>query len=174
MPIPEAVGVALQVCDALAEAHSIGVVHRDIKPQNIFLAQRPDGSTTVKVLDFGVSKQQGGGMGLTATGAALGSPLYTAVEQFRDASRVDARADIWSLGLVLYFLLCRRNAFDADNPVALMLKIATAQPASLRERRPEVPEDLEAVIFQCVEKDRDRRFAKLSMPRPKAMPSPRG
>ena len=162
MSIPEAVGVALQVCDALAEAHSIGVVHRDIKPQNIFLAQRPDGSTTVKVLDFGVSKQQGGGMGLTATGAALGSPLYTAVEQFRDASRVDARADIWSLGLVLYFLLCRRNAFDADNPVALMLKIATAQPASLRERRPDVPEDLEAVILQCVEKDRERRFANVA------------
>lgn len=161
MPIQEAVGIVLQACDALAEAHSIGVVHRDIKPQNLFLAQRPDGSSTLKVLDFGVSKQHGG-MGLTATGAALGSPLYTAVEQFRDASRVDARADIWSLGLVLYFLLCRRNAFDADNPVALMLKIATAPPAPLRERRPDVPPDLEAVILQCVEKDRERRFGNVA------------
>lgn len=161
MAIEEAVGIVLQACDALAEAHSIGVVHRDIKPQNLFLAQRPDGSSTLKVLDFGVSKQHGG-MGLTATGAALGSPLYTAVEQFRDASRVDARADIWSLGLVLYFLLCRRNAFDADNPVALMLKIATAPPAPLRERRPDVPPDLEAVILQCVEKDRERRFGNVA------------
>ncbi|MFO0590413.1 MAG: protein kinase [Polyangiaceae bacterium] len=162
LPIAEAVGIVLQACDALAEAHSIGVVHRDIKPQNIYLAQRPDGSTTVKVLDFGISKQQGGGMGLTATGAALGSPLYTAVEQFRDASRVDARADIWSLGLVLYFLLCRKNAFDADNPVALMLKIATSPPVPLRERRPDVPADLEAIILQCVEKDRERRFANVA------------
>ncbi len=162
MPIAEAVGLVLQACDALAEAHSIGVVHRDIKPQNLFLAQRPDGSSTLKVLDFGVSKQHSGGMGLTATGAALGSPLYTAVEQFRDASRVDARADIWSLGLVLYFLLCRRNAFDAENPVALMLKIATAAPAPLRERRPDVPPDLEAAILQCVEKDRDRRFGNVA------------
>jgi len=158
MGIEEAVGIILQACDALAEAHAIGIVHRDIKPQNLYLTQRPDGSNMLKVLDFGVSKQQGG-MGLTATGAALGSPLYTAVEQFRDASRVDARADIWSLGLVLYFLLCRRNAFDADNPVALMLKIATSPPTPLRERRPDVPADLEAVILQCVEKDRERRFS---------------
>ena len=158
LPIAEAVGLIVQACDGLAEAHAIGIVHRDIKPQNLFLADRPDGTQILKVLDFGVSKQAGGGMGLTATGAAVGSPLYTAVEQFKDASRVDARADIWSVGLVLYFLLCRRNAFDGDNTVALMLKIATAQPVPLRERRPDVPPDLEAVILQCVEKNRDMRF----------------
>lgn len=160
LPIDEAVGYVVQACDGLAEAHALGIVHRDIKPQNLFLAERADGTALVKVLDFGVSKQasSAGGMGLTATGAALGSPLYTAVEQLRDASRVDERADIWSVGLVLYFLLCRRNAFDADNPVALMLRIATSPPHPLRERRPEVPPDLEAVILQCVEKDPDMRF----------------
>lgn len=159
LPIDEAVGYIIQACDGIAEAHSLGIVHRDLKPQNMFVVSPGDGTAVLKVLDFGVSKQSGGGgMGLTATGAALGSPLYTAVEQFKDASRVDSRADIWSLGLVLYFLLCRRNGFDADNPIALMLKIATAPPAPLRERRPEVPPDLEAVILQCVEKDPNRRF----------------
>ncbi|MBK8257013.1 MAG: protein kinase [Polyangiaceae bacterium] len=159
LPIDEAVGYIVQACDGVAEAHSLGIVHRDLKPQNMFAVSQPDGTSVLKVLDFGVSKQSGGGgMGLTATGAALGSPLYTAVEQFRDASRVDSRADIWSLGLVLYFLLCRRNGFDADNPIALMLKIATSPPAPLRERRPDVPPELEAVVLQCVEKDPNRRF----------------
>jgi serine/threonine protein kinase len=158
LPIEEAVGLVVQACDGLADAHSLGIVHRDVKPQNLFLAQRPDGTAILKVLDFGVSKQHGGAMGLTGTGAAVGSPLYTAVEQFRDASRVDTRADIWSIGLVLYFLLCRRHAFDADNLVALMLKIATVPPSPLRERRPDAPADLEAIILQCVEKDRARRF----------------
>lgn len=158
LPIDEAVGHLLQACDGVAEAHAIGIVHRDLKPQNLYLAERDDGSSVVKVLDFGVSKQSGGAMGLTATGAALGSPLYTAIEQLKDASRVDARADIWSLGLVLYFLLCRRNAFDADNPIALILRIGTAPPHPLRERRPEVPPELEAAIFRCVEKDANKRF----------------
>ena len=90
LPIAEAVGIVVQACDGLAEAHSIGIVHRDIKPQNLFLVERPDGSSMLKVLDFGVSKQAGG-MGLTSTGAAVGSPLYTAIEQFKDASCVDAR-----------------------------------------------------------------------------------
>jgi serine/threonine-protein kinase len=157
LPVDEAVGLILQACDALAEAHSLGIVHRDIKPQNMFAASRPDGTPILKVLDFGVSKQ-GGGMGLTVTGSTLGSPLYTALEQLRDASKVDGRADIWSLALVLYFLLCRRNAFDADNPVALMLRIATGAPTPLRERRPDVPPELEAIIQRCVEKDPNKRY----------------
>jgi eukaryotic-like serine/threonine-protein kinase len=160
LPVDEAVGYIVQACDGIAEAHALGIVHRDLKPQNMFLAERGDGTALLKVLDFGVSKQGGPGSGLalTATGAALGSPLYTAIEQLKDASRVDGRADIWSLGLVLYFLLCRRNGFDADNPMALMIRIATAPPHPLRERRPDVPPDLEAVILQCVEKDREMRF----------------
>jgi serine/threonine protein kinase len=160
LPIAEAVGYVIQACDGLADAHQAGVVHRDVKPQNVFLAARSDGTSIVKVLDFGVSKQYSvtTGQGLTVGGALLGSPPYSAPEQLRDPTGVDRRADIWSVGLVLYFLLTRHNAFDAETFPALLIKIATQQPPPLRELRPDVPEELETIILKCIEKEREDRY----------------
>src|SRR5580692_1093404 len=99
----------LQACEAVAEAHAAGIVHRDLKPENLFLTNTVGGTQKIKVLDFGVSKSMGGASGelsnLTRTRAMLGSPLYMAPEQMRSSRDVDARADIWALGVVLFQLL---------------------------------------------------------------------
>lgn len=160
LPIEEAVGYIVQACDGLADAHQAGVVHRDVKPQNVFLAARSDGTSIVKVLDFGVSKQYSvsTGAGLTVSGTLLGSPPYSSPEQLRDPSSVDGRADIWSMGLVLYFLLTRRNAFDAETFPALLVKIASQEPPPLREQRSDVPEELESIVLRCIQKDPAHRF----------------
>ncbi len=104
------VDYALQAAEGLAEAHARNIVHRDLKPGNLFLAKRPDGSQIVKVVDFGLSKYSGGDQGsLTHTAALMGSPRYMAPEQLLSSKHVDARADIWSLGAVLYELLAGQN-----------------------------------------------------------------
>ena len=104
LPIADAVDFVLQAGEALAEAHALGTVHRNLKPANLFVTRRADGSPSIKVLDFGISKQAGaaGNMGMTSTQAVMGSPLYMSPEQMRSSKDVDARADIWALGTVLY------------------------------------------------------------------------
>jgi len=95
----------LQACEALAEAHVAGIVHRDLKPANIYLTQRADGSAVVKVLDFGISKVTAKGANeasMTKTSALMGSPLYMSPEQMRSTRDVDARSDIWALGIILF------------------------------------------------------------------------
>src|SRR4051812_6836157 len=104
--IPWAIDLTVQACEALAEAHSIGIVHRDIKPTNLFVTWRPDGSALVKVLDFGISKAlTSSNLQLTQTQSLLGTPAYMSPEQMRSARLVDPRTDIWALGTVLYELL---------------------------------------------------------------------
>ncbi len=164
LPWQEAVGYVMQVCEALVEAHAIGIVHRDLKPSNLFLVDLPSGVTTVKVLDFGISKTNGldvplnDGHGLTTTEAVLGSPTFMAPEQLKSAKYVDARADIWSLGLVLYFLITGKLAFDAETLGAYLVKILQEAPIPVRSMRPEIPEELAAIIHRCIEKEPDRRF----------------
>jgi serine/threonine protein kinase len=103
MAAPIAVDLLLQSCDAIVEAHSLGIVHRDIKPTNLFVSFRPDQTAIVKVLDFGISKAAGGtDMSLTQTQSMLGTPAYMSPEQMRSARDVDQRTDVWSLGTVLY------------------------------------------------------------------------
>jgi serine/threonine protein kinase len=164
LPWQEAVGYVMQVCEALVEAHAIGIVHRDLKPSNLFLVDLPSGVTTVKVLDFGISKANGldvplnDGHGLTTTEAVLGSPTFMAPEQLKSAKYVDARADIWSLGLVLYFLITGKLAFDAETLGAYLVKILQEAPIPVRSMRPEIPEELAIIIHRCIEKDPDRRI----------------
>jgi serine/threonine protein kinase len=158
-----AAALVLQACEAVAEAHAAGIVHRDLKPQNLFLTRTVGGSPKLKVLDFGVSKAIGltsGGMGaLTRTRAMLGSPLYMAPEQMRSSRDVDARADIWALGVVLFELLTGRWPFEAETMPELCLKVVTDPPQSLAALRPETPPEFVALIECCLEKDPARRFA---------------
>jgi serine/threonine-protein kinase len=158
--IAESVDVVVQACDALAEAHTLGVVHRDLKPRNLFACGQPDGEALVKVLDFGVAKPpfELGDARTTAASSLVGSPPYMAPEQIRCARDVDARADIWSLGVILYELLSGARPFQGDGLEDLLMAISAATPPSLRARRAEVPEEVERVIGGCLEKARSARI----------------
>ena len=164
MPVHEAVGFVLQVCEAMAEAHSQGIVHRDLKPSNLFLTESSDGSKMVKVLDFGISKETSdpgesdGGMALTRTEAVLGSPLYMSIEQMRSSRDVDARADIYALGAILYQLLTKRVPYEAQTFPELILKVASEEPPPPSAIRPDLPPPLEQAILRCLKKDRAERF----------------
>jgi serine/threonine-protein kinase len=170
LPITEAVDFVLQACDAVAEAHSLGIIHRDLKPSNLFLTERPDGSPLVKVLDFGISKAlHGGGPGgqtskqqMTASAAIMGSPQYMSPEQIRSSKNVDARADVWALGTILHELLAGSPAYVADTVPGLLAMIVADAPPPISQSRPDIPEDLEACILRCLEKDRERRFVNVA------------
>ena len=125
--IEDAVAYVLEACDAIAEAHSVGIVHRDLKPANLFLAQQPDGSTRIKVLDFGISKATVAGgatdPSLTRTSSMMGSPLYMSPEQMKSAKNVDPRTDVWALGVILYELLTLEPPFYAESIPELSAKV---------------------------------------------------
>jgi serine/threonine-protein kinase len=163
-PVDTAVDYVLQACEALAEAHGQGIVHRDLKPANLFLAKRPDGTALVKVLDFGISKvtrasePEGFAPDMTSTQAVLGSPAYMSPEQIRSAKNVDARTDIWALGVILYELLCANMIFDVDSLPSLIAAITSDVPVAPRTRRADLPPELEAIMLRCLEKDPARRF----------------
>jgi serine/threonine-protein kinase len=160
LPVVETINLVLQACEAIFEAHERGIVHRDLKPANLFLTSRPDGSAFVKVLDFGISKVLGSedDNQLTATSDMLGSPLYMAPEQIRNARDVDTRADVWSIGTILYRLLAGRAAFEGPGSAATLAAIIGDMPYPLRAIRPDVPQDLEVIVLRCLEKDRNRRI----------------
>lgn len=162
LPVPQVVELLIQVCDALAEAHAQGVVHRDLKPANLFCARRRDGSLVVKVLDFGISKVERSGQlpsaSMTQGGVPMGSPRYMSPEQTKSARDVDARSDIWAVGVIMYELLSGRPPFEADSLMGLGLQIVGASPVPLRELRSDVPDELAAVVHRCLEKDRAARF----------------
>jgi len=167
LPIEEAVEYLLQACEAIAEAHALGIVHRDLKPANLFVATRADGTPSVKVLDFGISKVTGMGnsgadLGMTKTTAVMGSPLYMSPEQMASAKDVDARTDIWALGAILYELLTGKVPFQADTITQLCVMILQQPPPPLRNARPDAPEELQQIILRSLERDRDRRYANVA------------
>jgi serine/threonine-protein kinase len=162
IPVPDAVGAVLQACEGLAEAHARGIIHRDLKPSNLFVSTRMDGSPLVKVLDFGISKMtesawDGRQESLTASGLVMGSPLYMSPEQIRSSRDVDVRSDVWAFGVILYELLTGVPPFAAETMGATLAKIFAETPAPVGRLRPEVPEELAAVIAQCLERDLARR-----------------
>ena len=157
LPVHEAVAYVLQSCEALAEAHRLGIVHRDLKPSNIFITVRADGSPIVKLLDFGLSKviadsDEAPAESLTASSLVAGSPHYMSPEQARSLKNVDARTDIWSLGVVLYELLTSTRPFEAESASAILARILTDPPPSMRSVRPELPAELEAIVLRCLQK----------------------
>ena len=163
--IKEAVEYVLHACEAIAEAHALGIIHRDLKPANLFLTTAADGTKTVKVLDFGISKDLSAEAGpdssmqLTKTTAVLGSPLYMAPEQMRSARTVDARADIWSLGAILFQLVTGRVPFDATTYPELILMVNGELPPRPSSIRADLPPELEEAILCCLEKDPALRFS---------------
>jgi eukaryotic-like serine/threonine-protein kinase len=164
LPLGTAVDYALQACEGLAAVHALGIVHRDVKPANLFLAREPGGGEVIKLLDFGISKMvsKGEELTLTAHDATVGSPLYMSPEQLKAPQHVDARADIWSLGIVLYQLLSGLLPFSATTSQALAAQIASEPPVPLESIRPELPSGLIAVILRCLDKDPAQRFASIT------------
>ena len=166
--LSDAVAIVLQACHALAEAHASGIVHRDIKPSNLFLATGPDRTIVVKVLDFGLARADSrfsttskAAEAVLAMPRVVGSPGYASPEQLSTAGDVDARADIWGLGVVLYELVTGRRPFEAGNLAdALIAAITVPMPPMGTAERP-VPAAFEAIVRRCLEKDRENRFAEV-------------
>ena len=156
--VREAVDIVLQACAAMREAHALGVIHRDLKPSNLFLAEQYEGCRVVKVLDFGISKVAFElDTRMTETCTALGTPLYMSPEQVRSAKHVDARTDIWSMGVILFELLAGEPPFSGDG-TGIFAAIVEDPPPRLREKRPDVPAALEAVIERALKKRPDDRY----------------
>jgi len=162
--LDQAVEFVLQAAEAIAEAHALGIVHRDIKPSNLFCVRRADGLLSVKVLDFGISKLTTGpsDLGMTKTQTVMGSPHYMAPEQVLSAKNADAQSDIWSLGAVLFELLCGHVPFEAETFPELVLKVSGTDAPSLANLRPEVPPELADVVGRMLQRNRDLRYRNLA------------
>ena len=141
-----------EVAQALAAAHRSGVIHRDLKPTNVFLHKDRDGRVVPKILDFGVSKilEEENNTALTIVGTVLGSPLYMSPEQAMGAEGIDGRTDVFAFGSMLFEALSGQRAFDAPNFNALIVKIATTQPKRIDDAAPQVPGSLRSLIRDCM------------------------
>jgi eukaryotic-like serine/threonine-protein kinase len=162
-PLPPARAIHLlrQVCGALHEAHNVGLLHRDIKPSNIIACERGDVFDVVKLLDFGLVHGTGLGMDsdrLTQYGTVIGSPPYMSPEQAAGKNNLDARSDIYSLGAVAYFLLTGQAPFVRETAMMMLMAHAYEPVVPPAKLRPEVPDDLQAIVLRCLEKDPSRRF----------------
>jgi serine/threonine protein kinase len=168
-PLSRAVAVARQVCAALAAAHALGITHRDIKPDNILLGRGPDGAEHVKVLDFGIAKVrestegEGEGYTPTRTGMIVGTPQYISPEQAmgKRGDEVDGRADLYSLGVVLYEMVTGRLPFQSDTAMGMLLHHLQTAPTPPDLARPDlaIPAPLCDVLMRALQKDRDQRYA---------------
>jgi serine/threonine-protein kinase len=160
-PEERAAHVARQICRALREAHSLGVIHRDLKPANIFLVEHGDETDFVKVLDFGLVKNVSGDKGedLTQTGLFMGSPKYMAPEQIR-GDRVDARTDIYALGIIMYEMITGKVPFDRPNSVNILMAHVNEEAPPMRQMNPNInlSPAIEETVGRCMAKDPDQRF----------------
>ncbi len=162
LPIPRILDILRQTLAALAEAHHLGIVHRDLKPENIVLERLRSGADFVKVVDFGLAKMAQGPRekNITVPGIICGTPDYMAPEQGRGVP-IDARADIYSIGVILFQLLTKRLPFEADSPTQVVLMHMTLAPPDPRQVAPErnIPDALSQVVLKALDKDPERRFA---------------
>ena len=160
--IGRAVDVATQALAALSAAHAAGIVHRDMKPDNLFLTRVAGRDDFVKVLDFGISKVRSaagsGGIGLTKTGTVLGTPAYMSPEQARGETEVDGRADVWAMGVVTYEMLVGAPPFEGTNYNQVIYNVVCASIPPPRSRRDAVSGDLDAVVMRALERDPAKRF----------------
>lgn len=161
MTAHEFLGIMKDVAVALAAAHRSGVVHRDLKPTNIYLHNDRDGRAVPKLLDFGVSKilEEEKNTSLTVVGTVLGSPLYMSPEQAMGAAGIDGRTDVFAFGGILFESLTGQRAFDAPNFNALIVTIATKEPKNIDTVAPELPEPVRALVKDCLVTDKEKRLA---------------
>jgi serine/threonine-protein kinase len=159
LSVAEAVDLVLQAAKPLGEMHAEGIIHRDVKPSNLFLARDADGKERIKLLDFGVAAFQqpvprgAGDSSITLSAAIVGTPRYMAPEQVMSSRAVDARADVWALGVTLYELLAGRPPFDGQTVLAVLNQIEHQQPPRLDDQRPGIPHALAALVHSCLAKD---------------------
>jgi len=160
LPVEQVVRVAVAMARGLAAAHAAGIVHRDLKPGNVFLQRDPDGGEpVVKVLDFGISKiLTSEDATATVTGSTLGSPAYMSPEQARGDKGIDARTDLWSLGIVLFEMITGTRPFEGETPYLVVANILSARVPRLVERVPGVPLELDRLVARCLERDVAKRI----------------
>lgn len=153
LSVKETIAYSIQILRALEHAHLGGVVHRDIKPQNIMLLR----SGQIKVTDFGIAKLPDAKT-LTATDKAIGTVYYISPEQAAGEKGIDRRTDLYSVGVLMYEMITGKLPFDGENPVSIALKQISEEPKPPRELNPDIPEGLEQIILFAMEKDKDKRF----------------
>jgi serine/threonine protein kinase len=148
----QALAIAKQVCEGLGEAHRLGIVHRDLKSQNIMI----DEEGNARIMDFGIARSLKG-KGITGAGIIIGTPEYMSPEQV-EGKEVDQRSDIYSLGLILYEMVTGRVPFEGDTPFTVGVKQKSEKPNDPKQLNPNLPDDLSRVILRCLEKDKTDRF----------------
>ncbi len=164
LPEQRILRIISQACSALAAAHAKGVVHRDIKPENLFLLKRKE-TDFVKVVDFGISKSLRASSDeeettrLTQTGMVLGTPLYMSPEQARGDDELDHRVDVYALGVIMYEAAAGRVPFVGNNYLSVISQVLNEEPKPLRELRPDLSEEFEAVVMKAMSKDVKERYA---------------
>jgi serine/threonine protein kinase/Tfp pilus assembly protein PilF len=152
LPVGKAVSVARQVCEGLAEAHHLGVIHRDLKPQNIMI----DRDGNARIMDFGIARSVKA-KSITGANVMIGTPEYMSPEQV-DGKEADTRSDIYALGIVLFEMLTGRLPFEGDTPLAVAIKQKSEAPPDPRQINPQIPEDMKLVVLKCLDKSRDKRY----------------
>jgi tetratricopeptide (TPR) repeat protein len=156
--IKQRVRLIQQVCNAVHAAHSIGVIHRDIKPTNILVGKSESGELIPYVTDFGLARELSA-PGITSTGMVMGTAWYMSPEQARgEIRKLDLRCDIYALGATLYEVLCGKPPFDGNSTVEVLMKVINEEPTRLRQKNPEISADLETIVHKCLQKEPARRY----------------
>jgi aminoglycoside phosphotransferase (APT) family kinase protein len=166
LALEEAIDLAVQACEGIAAAHEAGIVHRDLKPANLFLVKHDDGTSTLKVLDFGIAKlledevdpAGDAAPAITQPADTLGSPRYMSPEQLLSSRDVDASTDLWAIGVVVYELLTGAHPFDGTSAMEICANIFTKKARSMREHHPELSAALDEVVLRCLAREKSDRW----------------